>query len=562
MITPLSPVKQTPRFGFVAPGMPMFPAMPALPAIPSPQSWLSPAPMGMPPVQAWFPQRPLVGVRPVGMMPGMPVWENRLKELLHKRKSMIYALNLRTFAAQDKNGDGKIDPFLGESGTFLKAIPKLQELKAMGINTIHLLPINPIGKIDRLGELGSPGSLYSPSAFDQVNPEFHEPGSPLSIVQEARMFVDECHKNGIHVMVDIPSCASVDLSKTHPELMSRDAHGNLITPTNWIDIRMFVNDSPQLRAYYQRFFDLMVNQVGVDGFRADIARARSMAFWQHFTGKYPDKGWLGETYTEEDASPMVGLPRDVPEKLLRAGFDSIYGQYHIFHDMDANQYTQYVMQNQAMTRALGPQKSLIGSFWTHDDPTPMEQGGPMYCKLISAMMMVQPDTNPYILDGLTTGFKSHGDSHDFPIFDWHERPTGQHPEIGEYLKKMIAIRQSPQYGPLLSIGNFVPLKVEQDPKDPRIVSFLRQYNGRTLLVVANKDVNASHEARIEIPGLKAGQQLVNIAPNEGPTSRFVVKNHPTEPLGEISANVAPGRFYLFELQNIPNLSPTMDRLIQ
>ncbi len=505
----------------------------------------------MPSVSYPVMQRPLMPVKqiaPVQFYTPQPVWQNRLKELFFKRQAITYALHLRTFAAEDKNGDGKIDPLLGENGNFLRAIKLLPELKALGVNNIHLLPINPVGKIDRLGEYGSPGSVYAPEAYDKLNEEYDEPNNGLTVEQEAKMFVDAAHKLGIHVMVDIPSCASVDLANARPDLMARDASGKLLTPTNWIDIRMFVQDSPALREYYQRFFDLMIDRVGVDGFRADVARARTMDFWKHFIGKYPDKAWLAESYTEEDASPMQNIPRDVPGDLLRAGFDAIYGQFHIFHDFDANQYIQYLKDNRTLLQQVGPQKSIIGSFWTHDDPSVMDQGGALYCKLIAGLMATQPDTNPYIMDGFLTGHRKH-----FDIFNYRMRPGGTNPDIGIFLQKVLALRQSPQYGPVLSYGKFIPLQVSQNPDDPRVIAFMRQLGNKTLLVVANKDVNAAHNARIEIPGLQADQKLVNLAPpygDENPlvkntSSRFVV--YPNQ----LEANLACGRFYLFELDLPP-----------
>ena len=46
----------------------------------------------------------------------------------------------------------------------------------------------------------------------------------------------------------------------------------------------------------------------------------------------PQFGWLAETYTHEDASPQLNMPYDRPKELLEVGFDSYYGQYHIYND--------------------------------------------------------------------------------------------------------------------------------------------------------------------------------------------------------------------------------------
>ena len=73
-------------------------------------------------------------------------------------------------------------------------------------------------------------------------------------------------------------------------------------------------------------------------------------------------GGLAETYTYEDASPQANMPFDRPEDSLRAGFDLIYGQYHIFHEMaTAKEFMKYVESQLDMSNRLDKGKSLIGS---------------------------------------------------------------------------------------------------------------------------------------------------------------------------------------------------------
>lgn len=478
-----------------------------------------------------------LGIKAINeVAPPAKKWVNKLKDLFKTRQAVTYALHIRTFGAEDKNKDGVIDPDAGESGTFISAIKRLPELKALGVNNIHLLPILPVGELERLGEPDSPGSVYAPKHYDRLNDEYRDPRYKLSTLQQAQVFVKAAHKLGIHVMVDIPSCASVDLANERPDLVLKDNKGQPLTPTNWVDIRMFVKDTPALREYYQRFFDMM-DKVGVDGYRADIARARSMEFWRFFIGQQPDKAWLAETYTEEDASPMKNIPRDKPEMLLENGFDAIYGQFHIFHSMNAVQYQRYLIENQALLSRVGTDKTIIGSFLTHDDPPTMEQGGAIYCKLISGLMATQPDTNPYILDGFTTGYDKHYD-----IFNWRPRPKGKHPDIGRFLKGMLDVRSSHEYAPVLTVGSYFPLSVNQNKRDPKIIAFLRQFGNKTLLVVANKDVNVAHQGTVEIPGLKSEQKLKNLAPHYGESSLFQANPNQLD-----IKYLGPGRFYLFDV---------------
>jgi glycosidase len=463
-------------------------------------------------------------------------WQNQLKQMFHQNQSVIYALNLRTFGAVDRNGDGHITHRRHEDGGFLSAIPKLEGLAKMGINTIHLLPINPVGHLTQFGEAGS---LYAPSDYGSLNPDFDTPGNGVSVVQEARMFVDAAHKVGIHVMVDVPSCASHDLAMKFPELIAADENGNPKVPANWLDILKFVDTSPALRDYFQKYFDLMVDQVGVDGFRVDVARVRPDAFWQHFIAKYPDKAWLAESYVHEDASPIKNMPFDRPESLLKSGFDAVYGQFHIFHFMrNGQEYLNYLRQVQDMLATSGENKSVIGSFLTHDDPSMMESGGVLQYMLCAGLMATQPFTNPYILDGFTTAYPDHYD-----IFNYVERPVGENPQVGQFLKAALQVRHASDGA--LTVGSFTPVTVH-DGGLQQVFAFTRQQQGRTFLVVANKDVNARHSATLSLPGLSDDQTLNNLVPEYGAPSRFQVTAN------QVRVSLGPGRFHLFEI-TLPSL---------
>src|SRR5574344_14314 len=151
-------------------------------------------------------------------------WKNDLSTLFKSNKATIYELNIRTFGAKDKNDDGIIDETKGETrGTFLNAIPYLDDLVKLGVNTIHLLPITPVGKTKALG---TAGSLYAASSFNQINNQLSDNMSGVSPINQAREFINECHKRSIRVIVDLPACGSYDLYMKHPEYFIKDKNGN------------------------------------------------------------------------------------------------------------------------------------------------------------------------------------------------------------------------------------------------------------------------------------------------------------------------------------------------
>src|SRR5574344_216098 len=76
-------------------------------------------------------------------------WSNDLKTLFSENKAVIYVINIRTFNAEDTNKNGLIENF-EESGNFINAIARLDELNSLGINTIHVLPVTATVKINCL----------------------------------------------------------------------------------------------------------------------------------------------------------------------------------------------------------------------------------------------------------------------------------------------------------------------------------------------------------------------------------------------------------------------------
>ena len=310
-------------------------------------------------------------------------YKNDLRTMIRNNESVMIAIAPRTFTAQDFNGDELISLSQGEkAGTFLSAINRLDELKNDGFNTIHILPIHPSGKKKAMG---TAGSLYAPAKFLEndgtlaIDPILIDKSDSRTPSEQFKAFIDECHKRGIKVMLDLPSCASVEWFEREPELMAFGRNGEDKTPQGWADIRMFEpwedeterTLNPKLLELHKQYVDACID-LGIDGIRADVARAKPTEFWDivinYSHEKDPEFAWLGETYTYECASPQVNMPYDRPEDLLRAGFDEYYGQYHIFHEWPTNkEFINYVIENLDMSHRLPSGKTCIGSFTTHDD---------------------------------------------------------------------------------------------------------------------------------------------------------------------------------------------------
>ena len=497
---------------------------------------------------------------------------NNLRTMFKNNEAVIMGIIMRTFGAKDKSGDQLLRGN-DEKGNFNNAIERLDEIKKLGINTLHVLPVNPPGKMNAMG---TAGSLYAPEDFLKIDPKLDDPNDPRDVKEEFKNFINECHKRDIRVMLDLPSCASYDLFLARPELMAFEKDGTPKTPGGWNDIRMFnpwKDESKrelntELVKLHEDFVDLCV-ELGVDGIRSDVARTKPTEFWDHIIKyshkKDPEFAWLAESYTYEDASPQINMDYDRPEDSLRAGFDSYYGQYHIFHEWTtANELHNYVRENINMSQNLDAGKSLIGSFGTHDDISIMNHGGVTFTNLVSGIQATLPMLNPYYFDGYQSGddymydFEGKTDSQTDTdcnectvhrskpdIFNFSRPLIGKHPECGDFMQNTLEVRNNPQYHDVLTKGSFIPLKVDNNEND-QIIAFARHYKGKTLVVIANRDVNSKQAGSVNIPGLNENQQLKNLFKTYGENSEFQTEN------GKINTNLGAGRIHLFEI-NTPNI---------
>lgn len=492
-------------------------------------------------------------------------YKNDLRTLFTTNSAKILAIIPRTFNAKDTNGNEFIDSN-EVHGTFLNAIDRLDEIKAEGFNTLHVLPINPPGKDNAMG---TAGSVYAPEDLLKFDPILIDKKDPRSPQEQFKAFVNACHKKGLRVMVDMPSCASYDLYKEKPELMAHERNGLAKTPQGWYDIRMFEpwedegkrTLNPELLEYHRKFVDLMIDS-GVDGIRADVARAKPVEFWDiiipYSRKRNPEFAWLAESYTYEDASPQANMPYDRPEDSLRAGFDAYYGQYHIFNEWNtAKELNDYVIDNLNMSYRLEKGKSLIGSFATHDDISPMSHGGAVYCNLTSGLEATLPMLNPYFVDGFQSGdnydysyrdkysTETSTDNHEMTvhqnkldIFNLSRKPGGDEPEIGKFMTSALKFRD--EYADVVKRGSYIVLDKKKDKAD-QVIAFARHRQGRTLLIIANKNVNRRVACKVEVPTLKANQKLKNLLPSYGEESKFQVSQ------GEVSVDLGPGRIHVFEI---------------
>ena len=207
------------------------------------------------------------------------------------RDAVIYELFPRVFS---------------EEGSFRAIERRLPELQELGATVLWLMPIHPIGEKKRKGSLGSP---YAVQDYYAVNPEY-------GTLEDFRSLVDAVHARGMHIIIDLVinhTAWDNPLIEQHPEWYSTDAEGNIAPPNpGWYDVADLDFDHPEVRAYMRDMMLHWVRDVGVDGYRCDVAELVPMDFWSEVID------------TLRGVKPVMMLAEGAKPELHQAGFDLTY----------------------------------------------------------------------------------------------------------------------------------------------------------------------------------------------------------------------------------------------
>lgn len=454
--------------------------------------------------------------------------EDGLRTMFLNNKAVICGINIRNFNAKDTNKNGFIDSN-EESGNFINAIERLDEIKESGINTLHVLPITPVGK---LKALGTAGSVYALAGFDSINPQLIDKNSPLTPIEQARLFVEECHKRGIKVIIDLPSCGAYDLFLSNPELFIKDKKQLSIVPTDWTDVRLLntgkdENLNQDVLNAHKRFID-MVLSINADGIRADVATIKPIKFWEELIEysrlKNPEFLYLAEASDSWREPPSKYAEFTPYDKLLAAGFDGYYGSFFNLKDWKTSTpFMEHIKFNKKLLTSYPEDKSVILSFTTHDEVSPILLHGERFSVMIAWLEATLP-FNPYFIDGFQSGddylytwantkakFTETDDDYYFvhrgklDIFNYSPKPEGKNEFIKANFKEALKFRNENQ--DLVSKGTFTPLKADKE----KVFAFSRSYQGETIIIIGNLDYkHPQKRITLKVSGLKKKNDLLVI----------------------------------------------------
>jgi len=230
------------------------------------------------------------------------------------RNAVIYEVNLRQYS---------------DSGSLREFDAQLPRLKELGVDILWFMPIHPISEKNRKGELGS---YYAVKDYYGFNPEY-------GTLDEFKKTVKKAHEMGMKVILDwVPNHSGCDNAwvEEHPDWYAKDSLGNMFGPFDWTDVYKFDYSNPSMRAAMIDAFKFWLTEVGVDGFRCDVAMEVPVDFWNEARPKLqevkPDLFMLAEASVPELQKNGFDMGYNWPMKDLFNAIAATSGQYTFVRD--------------------------------------------------------------------------------------------------------------------------------------------------------------------------------------------------------------------------------------
>lgn len=364
------------------------------------------------------------------------------------KDACMYSVYLRSFSRE---------------GNFAELEKRIPELKELGITVLWLMPIHPVGVKNRKGTLGSP---YAVQDYYGINPEF-------GTIKDFKRLLATVHKHGMKLIIDLVANHTSWDSKLiieHPDWFTKDEKGNIIPPNaDWTDVADLDFSKSGLRTYMIDMMKWWVKDVGIDGFRCDVAEMVPTDFWND-ARKVLNK-----------IKPVMMLSEgSIPEHHARA-FDLTYS-WNIYDVLDVllkgkrpvalldeifkNEYLQFPVGSLRMRFTTNHDKNA----WESPAVTRLGLEG---LKLATVLINTIPGV-PMIYTGEEVANDKKLDLFEKVDIDWNRSR-----EVGDIYKKLFHLRKKNK---ALARGKMIRLTTQYD-KD--VFAFARVSGKDRIVVVLN-----------------------------------------------------------------------------
>ena len=383
------------------------------------------------------------------------------------KNAIIYEVNVRQYTPE---------------GTFAALENHLDRLQKTGIDILWMMPIYPIGVEERKGALGS---YYAVQDYYGVNTEF-------GTIEDFKHFLNKAHQMGFKVILDwVANHTSRDAVwvKENPEWFCRDSLGNIATLYDWTDVSVLNYEKSEVREAMISAMKYWV-EVGVDGFRCDVAAEVPVDFWNECTTELRELNdslfFLAEA--EKDSLQFVSFDSYYSWKQMQQWYDLAAGKINA--DSLADFYINYE-KNSHM-----PHYSIPMNFTSNHDQnswtgTDIEKFGEAY-RQFAVLSFVVPGM-PMIYSGQEASLDKRLKFFVKDTIDW----TNDKFEMGELYMSLIKMRDN--HASLWAQPWGGTMLILPSDKPEQIFAFEREVEGDLCLAMfnfSNKEVTFNVENNI------------------------------------------------------------------
>jgi hypothetical protein len=210
----------------------------------------------------------------------------------------------------------QVNPKLyGNSGAFNAIKGRLDDIEALGMDVLYLMPVYKQGREKAIG------SPYCIADYTAVNTSY---GS----LDDLKALVDAAHGKGMKVMFDwVANHTAWDCAwiKDHPDWYKKDGSGNITYPTadgTWTDVAQLDFSNTSLHAAMTDAMKYWVTELDIDGYRCDYAHGPD----GRRTGDF-DTFWTSAISELRALKPgFLMLAESDYDKMFTDGFDMNYSR--------------------------------------------------------------------------------------------------------------------------------------------------------------------------------------------------------------------------------------------
>jgi cyclomaltodextrinase len=449
------------------------------------------------------------------------------------------AVFYQIFPERFAKGDPSIDPenvlpwggeptpknFFG--GDLQGVIDHLDHISALGINAVYFTPLFE----------ATTNHKYDTQDYMKVDPHF-------GTNEKLKELVDACHARGIRVLLDAVFNHS---GKTFPPFVDAQKHGQQSKYADWFYVREWPlqvvdgvptyetfafeplmpklnTEHPEVKQYLFEVARYWIEEIGIDGWRLDVANEVDHQFWREFrqTVKAVNKDAyiLGEIWHDS----MMWLQGDQFDAVMNYPFTNAVLDFFAYQTIDATDFANAI----GAQLAAYPQQVTESAFNlldSHDTPRLLTicEDNTDAMKLSSLFQLTFPGT-PCIYYGDEVGINGDGDPGCRKCMVWD--PEEQNLELLAFYTDAIGLRHS--YSALRSADiRFVHVGAE----DGTLVYERRDGEQRLLIAMNARGEAANLRFVIEAEPVDQGADPHNVA--------FRGFAKPTKALNAVSEASAP-----------------------